>query len=142
MLKLMDTRFDAVDKALGLQAREYERRLSDLNHAHEKAVQVQHTYVTQDKYEDKLHSEALARELALNRIDEKFQDHVKRYELRQREIDELVNTAKGAAVEAARVATETARKTTRNIALTGLGLAVMIAVMNFLAASPASTIIP
>jgi hypothetical protein len=39
-------------RALKLQASEYERRLEDLNGAHEKAVQVQHTYVTQEKFED------------------------------------------------------------------------------------------
>jgi hypothetical protein len=38
-------------KALVLQAAETERRLAALNHAHEEAVQVQHTYVTEEKYE-------------------------------------------------------------------------------------------
>jgi hypothetical protein len=31
---------------------EIQRRLGVLNHAHEKAVEVQHTYVTQEKFDD------------------------------------------------------------------------------------------
>ena len=38
------------DRALEKQAVEYERRLSDLNHAHERAQEVAHTYVSADKY--------------------------------------------------------------------------------------------
>jgi type IV secretory pathway TrbF-like protein len=40
------------DKALDLQFKENSRRLDTLNHAHEKAVEVQHTYVTQEKFDD------------------------------------------------------------------------------------------
>ncbi len=36
--------------ALRLQHKEYERRLTELNHAHEQAVEVQHTYVTALEY--------------------------------------------------------------------------------------------
>jgi hypothetical protein len=39
------------DKALVGQHREYERRLDELNHAHQRAVEVQHTYVTDEKFE-------------------------------------------------------------------------------------------
>lgn len=40
------------DKALELQFKENARRLDVLNHAHDKAVEVQHTYVTQEKFDD------------------------------------------------------------------------------------------
>jgi Flp pilus assembly protein TadB len=33
---------------------EIQRRLGVLNHAHEKAIEVQHTYVTQEKFDDAL----------------------------------------------------------------------------------------
>ena len=39
------------DKALALQAREYERRLDELNHSHDEARRVLGTYVTRDVYE-------------------------------------------------------------------------------------------
>ena len=39
------------DKALDLQAREYERRLDALNHSHEEARQVLGTYIPREVYE-------------------------------------------------------------------------------------------
>jgi hypothetical protein len=55
-----------------LQATEYERRLTALNHAHEQALEVQKTTVTADKFEEYVKTEALAREAALLRVDEKI----------------------------------------------------------------------
>lgn len=143
--KRIDERFRLNDRALELQAKEYDRRLDSLNHAHEKAVQVQHTYVTQDKYEDKLTSEAAAREYALDRVNEKFEDYVKRYEQRQREVDLLLQAqansqeeAKRASEKAAQTAkdaaAETFRKSNRNIAIVGLLLTSIIVTMNLIGA--------
>ena len=56
------------DKALVLQHAEYERRLEALNHAHEQAVEVQHTYVTQDKYDGSRQSDTVALGLALESV--------------------------------------------------------------------------
>lgn len=39
------------DKALVVQHAELARRLDDLNHAHQRAVEVQNTYVTDEKFE-------------------------------------------------------------------------------------------
>ncbi len=39
------------DKALDVQTKELHRRLDALNHAHEQAVEVQNTYVTEEKFE-------------------------------------------------------------------------------------------
>lgn len=39
--------------AVALQAKEYERRLDSLNHAHVEALRVQSTYLRADKYEDR-----------------------------------------------------------------------------------------
>lgn len=49
--ELFNQKLICTEQALRLQAVEYERRLNVLNHAHEEAVRVQHTYVTQDKFE-------------------------------------------------------------------------------------------
>lgn len=57
------------DKALVHQHTEYERRLEDLNHAHQRAQQTAHTYLTIDKYEDNREAEATALKLALERQD-------------------------------------------------------------------------
>jgi hypothetical protein len=46
-----ETLLSARDHALEIQAREYERRLEDLNHAHQEAQRVLFTYVTRDVYE-------------------------------------------------------------------------------------------
>lgn len=50
--ELFETVLDERDKAIGIQSTELERRLNALNHAHERAVEVQHTYVTEEKFED------------------------------------------------------------------------------------------
>jgi hypothetical protein len=60
-----------------LQASEYERRLSALNHAHEQALEVQKTTVTADKFEEYVKTEGTAREAALLRVDEKITDQGK-----------------------------------------------------------------
>lgn len=51
-LARLEERQRASERALKLQAREYDRRLMVLNHAHEQAVEVQNTYVTSEKFED------------------------------------------------------------------------------------------
>jgi hypothetical protein len=42
---------EALEKALELQAREYERRLDDLNHEAERLTNMQNNYVHQEVYE-------------------------------------------------------------------------------------------
>lgn len=132
----VDVRLAASGEALSLQAGEYERRLAALNHAHEKAVEVQHTYVTQDKYEDKLAAEATAREAALLRVDEKFSEYVKRYEQRQREVDQALTIHKTAADTAQRFAEQAAAKANRNILLSGVLIAAFVVVMNLIGIGP------
>lgn len=129
---LMDERFDALDKALALQAEEYERRLTALNHAHDKAVQVQHTYVTQDKFEDRVATDQEKLETALLRTDEKFQDYLKRYEARQREVDLALGIADSAAKRAQEISEEQGRKANRNIAIATLVLGIIVAGANWI----------
>lgn len=137
----VQTAAEADRTAVRLQAEEYERRLTALNHAHERAVEVQHTYVTADKYEDKLEAELMARNLALTRIDERFTEFVTRYEARQREVDVLIAAQKGAAMEAKRAAeeqgrkavaatAEATRKTNRNLGIMAIVVTVVIAIAN------------
>jgi chromosome condensin MukBEF ATPase and DNA-binding subunit MukB len=64
----------AKQRATELQASEYERRLTALNHAHEQALEVQKTTVTADKFEEYVKTESQAREAALLRVDEKIAD--------------------------------------------------------------------
>lgn len=82
----IDERFDTLEKALELQAREYARRLDILNHAHEQAKERNALFVSDDKYETRMLAEEKARSLALERIDEKFSEHIKRYEIRHEEL--------------------------------------------------------
>jgi GTP1/Obg family GTP-binding protein len=70
LTKLWKSERKAVQRALKIQAKEYERRLDSLNHAHEQAVETAHTYVTLDKYEDRVKQDAAARDTAFDRADE------------------------------------------------------------------------
>ena len=54
----------AVSKALELQALEVERRMGILNHAHEKAIEVQETYVPREVYDNRIKEDDKARESA------------------------------------------------------------------------------
>lgn len=188
----LQEKVEARDKALEVQAAEYERRLHDLNgeykrdrerqreyvstekheadlkaerlkfsefvvryeQRHEELVNAQFRYVTTDKYEDKLASEKDAREHALTRIDEKFNEYVQRWELRQREMDQTIATLSKAASEARRIAEDQGRQTraeadaqaqrnkdeqrevsrrqTRNITVMGIVLASVVGLANLL----------
>jgi hypothetical protein len=46
----IDTRLDALDKALELQARELARRLDELNHSHSRSLEDRNLFVTKDEY--------------------------------------------------------------------------------------------
>lgn len=128
----IEERIAGMEQALELQTAELARRLDTLNHAHEKAVEVQHTYVTAEKYEDKLESESLARSAALLRVDERFDEHVKKYEQRQREVEQQLTAAETATGIAQRFAEQAAQRASRNIALVGLALAALVVVINLL----------
>ena len=141
--KLYDERFAAQEKALALQAKEYERRLHDLNGEYKRDRERQKDYVTVEKFEDNLRAESTARDAALLRIDEKFNDYIKRYEARQREVDLLLAAQEGAAREAksaaenegrrSREATaEQARKTNRNLGYVSAALAITVIVVNLI----------
>ncbi len=144
----------ASERALGLQAGEYERRLDVLNHAHEEAREVAARTVTRKEFDDYVSATALARneavkteadkrELALLRVDEKFDEYVKRYEQRQREVDQALTiqstaaeSAKQFATDAANKAqlavTDAAAKANLRIASVGIVLTIVIIVINVL----------
>lgn len=54
----VEREFKSQERALELQAREYERRLSDLNHAHAEATRVLGTYLPRELYE-RAHTEVV-----------------------------------------------------------------------------------
>ena len=49
-IAVLEEKVAASEREKVLQAREYERRLQDLNHAHEKQVRDQATYISEDKF--------------------------------------------------------------------------------------------
>ena len=59
-------------RAHRLQAREYERRLSELNHAHAQAKVKEAEYVTRDKFEDYVKRADDARTTAFDRMGERL----------------------------------------------------------------------
>jgi hypothetical protein len=139
----IEERLAGMGQALELQAAEYERRLDVLNHAHEEAREVAKTTVTQERFDQYVVTEAEKREFALTRVDEKFEDYIKRYEQRQREVDLLLSAQQGASEEAKRSAEEQgrksrelideqARKQSRNLVIVGLVITVIVALANYL----------
>lgn len=154
--KRVDREFEHAQKALELQAAEYERRLDDLNHAHANTERTQATFVSFDKWEDKMMAEAEARKNALERVDERIQtvstrfeekldEYIKKYELDKREIDNALAIGRGAAEEAQRIAEEQGRismaqaqeqtrKTNRNMAILALILTAVIGIANWVGA--------
>ena len=149
----IEEKFEALDKALKLQAEEYARRLSDLNGEYHRDRERQHDYVTTEKYESTLDSEKIAREAALlrvnekmdggfNRLNEQLTEYIKRYDLEKREIDLRLAAQIGAQEEAKRAAEEQgrksdqlakdqARKQGRNLAIVGFLLTGIIFAANF-----------
>ena len=49
-IAVLEEKVAAQRQEIASQAKEYERRLTDLNHAHEKQVKDQQTYVSDDKF--------------------------------------------------------------------------------------------
>lgn len=50
-IAVLETKLQSADEARVLQAREYERRLQDLNHAHQQAVDRNATFVSRELYD-------------------------------------------------------------------------------------------
>jgi hypothetical protein len=50
-IAVLETLLKKADEARALQAREYERRLQDLNHAHQQAMERNATFVSRELYE-------------------------------------------------------------------------------------------
>ena len=147
-MERLDERFQAQEHANELKAEELARRLEVLNHAHEQAREKERDFISRETYETfvlryqdahqavkneivaatRAESEKL--EAGLERVDEKFNEYVKRYEARQREVDLLLSAQKGAAEEAKRAVEEQARKANRNLGIASLVLGVIVFAAN------------
>jgi uncharacterized protein YjbK len=65
-LAVMESQMADLKHGIALQAREYERRLEELNHAHERQVESNRHYVSREAWELK-HSELEIRVLTIDR---------------------------------------------------------------------------
>jgi hypothetical protein len=70
--KLARAETRAVRRALRLQAKEYERRLTDLNHENDRVRQIQADTLSGDKFEDYKTTQETALKLALDRQDDRI----------------------------------------------------------------------
>ena len=147
-LERLDERFRAQERANTLKAEELARRLEVLNHAHEQAREKERDFISRETYETFVlryqdahqavkneilsasHAESEKLEVGLARVDEKFNEYIKRYEARQREVDVLLAAQKGAAEEAKRAVEEQARKANRNLGIASLVLGVIVFAAN------------
>lgn len=161
----LEARFEASEKALVVQRDEYARRLHELNGEYKRDRERQQDYVSIDKYEDKVESierarqtaekaEKEAREQALIRVDEKFNEYIKKWEQVQQEQANQIVTLTAAAAEAKRIAEDQGRLTrdeadrrdreqkmaieiaqrrqARNITIVGIALAAVVGLANIL----------
>lgn len=71
-IALLEAKLVAADEARGLQAREYERRLTELNHAHARAMEERGTFASRELHD------SFEREmrLALVTLEERFTQRV------------------------------------------------------------------
>lgn len=130
----LKTLLEGVDKALELQATEYERRLQSLNNENARIANVLAKSVAQDRFDDYVKSEHArveelsktsrqASELALDRVNEKFDDFVRKYELRQREVDAILSGQQAVS--------QALQKTfTRNVAIATILLTMVVIAIN------------
>jgi hypothetical protein len=144
----LDERFQAQEHANVIKAEELARRLEVLNHAHEQAREKERDFIQRETYEtfvvryqdahQSLKNEIVAAtkaqqdrvESSFERVDEKFNEYIKRYEVRQREVDVLLAAQKGAAEEAKRAVEEQGRKSNRNLGMVSLGLGIIVFLAN------------
>ena len=124
----------SVSKALALQAKEYERRLYDLNHAHAEAQRVLATYLPREVYE-RAHAEVVEtlRKAELRAVE--TEARIKKIELG---IVDLPGGVKSLEIGlASQNSQQTGTRTAMTTAITIVGLAVsaavgLIAVLNYL----------
>jgi hypothetical protein len=107
-LARIDERMRAIAAALELQAREYERRLVDLNHAHEKQVSDQSTYVSDDA----------------------FQGFVKEIRAWQRSVDAQFAELKGGTTGVTKTRTAAHQSWVLVLMSLGVGVAIALAIWN------------
>jgi methionine synthase I (cobalamin-dependent) len=135
MVAKMASENEGKELALRLQATEYERRLETLNNENSRIANVLAKSVSQDRFDDyvmaeRAREEELAKtskqasDLALDRVNEKFDEFVRKYELRQKEVDAIL-TAQSAVVAAQ------AKTFTRNVAIATIALTIIIIIMGF-----------
>jgi len=147
-LRRLDERFEAQERANQLKSEELARRLEVLNHAHEQAREKERDFISRETYEtfvlryqdahqavkndivSATRAETQKVEANFERVDEKFNEYIKRYEARQREVDVLLAAQKGAAEEAKRAVEEQARKANRNLGIASLVLGIIVFAAN------------
>lgn len=115
---------------LKLQATEYERRLGELNHAHQQAQEKEREYVSLETHNAYVKSEKDARDKAAERADEQFETFKGQYEERHANIVRRLDLQQGAALEAGRRAEIDARRLQVTIAAVGIVVTVIVLVVN------------
>jgi ribosomal protein L16 Arg81 hydroxylase len=119
----------AREKALDNQAEEYERRLQILNNEHSRIQDILGKSVTQERFEEYVKTERDARELALQRTQERLDDFISRYEENHRILEKQVDAQRVAALT---VTAEQAKAFNRSVALATLALTIVVIVINVL----------
>lgn len=108
-------------RALQLQSKEYERRLTELNHAHAQAVQKEKDYVQVDKFDD-----------AMTRLDTAAKRLEERIDAAAGILGERVRPLEDAQLKAATKTEVEKTKSTGNKALIGSVVSGVVAVASFI----------
>lgn len=128
----VEEQIQGMKEARELQAEEYERRLEALNGEASRIQTILNKSVTSEKFDDYSKTEKEAREIALDRVNERFTEHVKNYELRQRDVDLQLSAARGAAEQVKIATAEINRRQARNMTVGGLVISSIVVVVNIL----------
>lgn len=89
-IAVLKERLRGMDTALSLQADEYDRRLDELNHAHEEAVRVQQTYVTEEVHRRDVDAARTAALAVASEAVSKADSLAEAVDVRRRTVDERV----------------------------------------------------
>lgn len=130
----LEVRAEERAHAVGLQAVEYERRLEILNHENARVTDVLAHSVAQDRFDDYVRTERARSdefmktaqatlETALERVNERHDEFVRRYDTRQKEVDAILWGQ--SAVQA-----EESKHSSRTLSIVSVALAAIVIVVN------------
>jgi hypothetical protein len=127
---LIDERFEALNKALVLQAAEYERRLNELNDEYSRIERIQNEYVTHNKYDDYIKNHQIWAEQMKEILHQRIANVYDEFNKFKSSIEKEIAVQQTETIATKEFSTEQHRRGTRNIAIATIAIAIVVAVTN------------